>query len=434
MLTIIIIGLVAILGQPLVAQQSDLEVVRATLRSSYIKPIHDSILNLPSVDSIIKALADPFTYVAAPTTSAFLEDYYAHTSMDLGVDLDNGGDSLPLVCEAMYGTPAYYAGLCVGDTLYEIDNVSIRPMSWDQGMSAIISSKEKEVKLKVRRGDQNLTFYIPRIARTNTGYTYWIDNNIAYIRITHFGRTTGRSMLARFIEFKAARIRRIVLDLRPCSGGNLEQALIILRAFAEKGDTLMRTCFRGDSTVYTIAEHDGLMVGKPLELVVSRGTASAAEVIALAVQDYDYGYVMGDTTYGKGQMQGQLSLPSGNWFQFSTAVLKGGKGKGLCIDKVYGTGGLVPPMTFNTGTVSFDTLRALTAALKDLDEIRKRYAEVDTVAIRHIRKRLPDSLQIIGVYYILRSVWGEQGRLYFLSQQPRYARWKKPSAIVRSTR
>lgn len=407
---------------------SDLVIVRNELRRYYVRPLADSIIMRPTIDSIV-AGCDKYTFAANADKTSYLEDAGGLMTRDQGLDIDPDSTGL-FVSKVRHGSPSYAAGICIGDRVIMINGDSVHDKTWIEAMNIVIGASSDEIRFALLRNGKPLTIDVHRNISVNSKVTSMMDNHIGYVRIEGFTRSTGMDIDRIFSTFMNERIRRVVIDLRSNRGGMVGPAVDLLENFAGEGDTLYAFQYKPDSTEMFTAESQGIFYGKPLEVLVGRNTASAAEIVALGVKGNDYGYVLGDTTYGKGKMQVQIDLPSGRWFQYTRAVVKGPKG--LCIDREHGTGGLAPDLPFEMGTFQYDTMAVVAAHLPDIAALRVKYPAPDTAAIDHLRSGLPEHLKSLSVYYIIRSVWNDLGQLYWVSVHPRYARWKNTPQIAKS--
>ncbi|MBK7575812.1 MAG: PDZ domain-containing protein [Ignavibacteria bacterium] len=419
--------ILSLAGDPSTSIDTDLVVVRETLRESYVRELHDSILMRPTVDSIVKG-CDKYTFAASPEATQYLGDHYGLFARDQGLDINP--DSVGLyISKVLYGTSSYNAGICIGDRVTTINNDSVSGKTWIEAMNMIIGSSEDMIRMELVRNGREMQIDIENASYFNSGVTSMVDNHIGYIRIASFTRATGFHVSRILAAFKRDRIRRVVVDLRANGGGLIGPAVGLLEHFAGQGDTLYSLHYKGDSLQLFTAEAQGSIHGKPLEVLVGKRTASASEIFALGVKANDYGYILGDSTYGKGRMQRSVDLPSGKWFQYTQAIIKGPKD--ICIDREFGSGGLAPDLPFDMGGFEYDSLTIVASHFSDVAALRARYPAPDAQVIENLRASLPVQMQALSAYYIARIIWSDLGQLYWVTVQPRYTRWKKPSQLAR---
>jgi carboxyl-terminal processing protease len=419
--------ILALAGDPSTSIDTDLVVVRETLRGSYVLQLHDSILMRPTVDSIV-AGCDEYTFAASPEGTQYLGHHYGLLARDQGLDINP--DSVGLyISKVLYGTTSYKAGICIGDRVMTINDDSVRGKTWIEAMNMIIGTSQDIIRMGLVRNGREMQIDIENASYFNSGVTSMVDNHIGYIRIASFTRATGIHVSRILAAFKRDRIRRVVVDLRANGGGLIRPAVSLLEHFAGQGDTLYSLHYRGDSIQYFTAETYGPIYGKPLEVLVGKGTASASEIFALGVKGNDYGYILGDSTFGKGRIQHSIDLPSGKWFQYTQAIIKGPKD--MCIDREFGTGGLAPGIPFDMGSFEYDSLTIVASHLSDVAALRARYPAPDAQVIENLRASLPVQMQALSAYYIARLIWSDLGQLYWVTVQPRYTRWKKPAQLTR---
>ena len=139
-----------------------------------------------------------------------------------------------------------------------------------------------------------------------------LDNETGYIWLTRFSAATDEEVRTSFNQLEAQGMKKLVLDLRNNSGGFLEQAAAISNLFIAREDTLVFTKGKSQKMEQVfIADPAQGREDYPLIVLINRGSASASEIVAGAIQDLDRGLVVGETSFGKGLVQRQLPLNDG---------------------------------------------------------------------------------------------------------------------------
>lgn len=214
-------------------------------------------------------------------------------------------------------SPADRAGLISGDMITAIDGKDAYRITRDGVFRQLRGKKGTPVVVTIKRPSLKKPFDVTiirdKIPISSVRTSFMLDDSTGYIWLTQFAASTGEEVRDAMNNLWSAGMKRLVFDLRNNSGGHLDQAVNVSNLFVPVKDTL----------VYTIAKKPELseaFIGNkslgrddyPLIILVNRGSASASEIVSGAVQDYDRGLVLGETTFGKGLVQRQLPLSDGS--------------------------------------------------------------------------------------------------------------------------
>lgn len=212
-------------------------------------------------------------------------------------------------------TPAERAGLKRGDVITHVGNVPVKGLkSHDIAMKLHGPLKSVVMLSVLRPGQQHPRVYkIERVLIVPNTVTSRLSNGVAYIRVDSFNQKTAERTArhVRKAQAKAgADLKGVVLDLRGNPGGLLKQAIEIADLFLEKGSIVSTRGRHPDSYQYYEAATDDIIGGLPLAVLVDGKSASAAEVLAAALQDSGRAVIIGSTSYGKGTVQTVIRLPN----------------------------------------------------------------------------------------------------------------------------
>ncbi len=212
-----------------------------------------------------------------------------------------------VVMKTLPGSPATRSGVLAGDVVVSIDGASVDGLTIDQAVAKIRGPRGTKVVLALQRGTESLSITIARDVINSQDVTSQVmaDGLVGYMRISSFGAASAadfRTQLADLVQAK--KITRIVLDLRDDPGGFVDQARTIASQFIGSGTIYWEQVAGGGKTAW-LAESGGVATDRSISLVVlvNKGTASASELLAGALQDTHRGLLIGGTTYGKGIMQ-----------------------------------------------------------------------------------------------------------------------------------
>ncbi len=233
----------------------------------------------------------------------------------IGLYMDDQ-DGRIIVTQLIDNSPASRAGILPGDEIVFIDGTNVTGYSL-RDISALVKGRRgSAIVMGVRRIDEPevLSFSMVREKIEIQDIPYWgvISEGIGYVGIMHFSQKAPGELVQALDELKRRRISALILDLRGNPGGLLSSAVGIADLFAKKGDLIVTT--RGRKTAYSNehrARKDPLFPHLSLVVLVNKSSASAAEIVAGAIQDLDLGLVLGSRTFGKGLVQTVL-YPSGS--------------------------------------------------------------------------------------------------------------------------
>ncbi len=230
-----------------------------------------------------------------------------------------------MIAEIYEGFPADRAGLKTGDIIIEINGVSIKNMNTSRVSELLKGIPNSDVSVTVERFgvEKPVTCTITRkeIVIPNVPYYGMIDENTGYIRLSNFTTNAGDEVKAAFNDLKKTHhAESIILDLRGNPGGLLVEAVRVSNLFVDKGNEIVSTRGKAENNNHTyIASNNPVDVNIPLAILVDRGSASAAEIVAGAMQDLDRGVVFGERTFGKGLVQTTRPLGYNNQLKVTTA-------------------------------------------------------------------------------------------------------------------
>jgi carboxyl-terminal processing protease len=232
-------------------------------------------------------------------------------------------DNLLTVVSPIEGTPVYAAGIKAGDQIIKIDDKPTNDMTLMDAVKSIRGPKGSEVKLTIRRegADKPLEFSITRdvIPLRSVRY-HLLTPDTAYIRISNFQSKTDQDLSSALDEVdKGHKLKGLILDLRNNPGGLLSQAIKVSDLFLESG-IIVSTKGRNEGQNMEVSAHkEAKAKNYPIIVLVNGGSASAAEILAGALQDNKRALILGTKTFGKGSVQTILPLSDGSGLRLTTA-------------------------------------------------------------------------------------------------------------------
>ena len=311
------------------------------IKARYVRPIDDQKLVADAIDGVLKGL-DPYsTYLDAEAyRQQLLENRGEYGGVGIEAEMRDGAIEVVSVFE---DTPASRAGLRAGDRILKVDDTSLDGLTMEQAVTRVRGDPGTQVTLSVLRKDaEPSTLILTRDAIVSRSVEWsLIEPGLAYVRVTRFQAHTGE-MVADAIEhlFQADgdRIASIILDLRDNPGGLVRAAVGVSSIFLGAGAPIvssegadkssqMHLSARSDDYVRS-GETDyvqGLpaaVKSLPMVVLVNSGSASAAEIVAGALQDNQRATILGTRTFGKGTIQTVIPLGNGTGMRLTTAYYR----------------------------------------------------------------------------------------------------------------
>lgn len=275
-----------------------------------------------SIQGMLRGL-DPHSNFLTPTAYTTMRERQQGSFYGLGILVGVRNGQLTVI-SPMEGMPAARLGIRAGDVISAIEGEPTAPLSLDEAVQRLKGPKGSQVRITiVRRGlDEPLELTVARaeIPQTTVRYAYLIAPGTGYLSIGDFTRSTAGEVARALAELRAAGMQRLLLDLRNNGGGLLDQAIEVADQFLPAGATIVETRGRvRDSEQTYTASRQATKLDLPLIVLVNGGTASAAEILAGAIQDHDLGLVLGTPTWGKGLVQTVYNLSYGSGLALTTA-------------------------------------------------------------------------------------------------------------------
>lgn len=300
---------------------SRLESIRRQLTEDYYLEVDDAQLIEGAIDGMMASLDDPYTfyYTAEEMTKRNEETEGAYNG--LGLLLQNNDDGRIEVVRVYKKSPAEKAGLRVGDCILQINGRQVYGSSaqtLDEAASLMKGSDGTEIQMEILRGSEILHL-APICGDVNVSNVNWsmLDDSIAYLSIFQFSGNAVEGFKSAVNALKEANIRGLVVDLRNNPGGILDDVVEICDLLLPKGLIVYIEDRDGGRTDY-YSDEDCWDV--PMVVLVNDMSASASEIFAAAMQDYNRAAIVGTTTYGKGVVQTVVSFPDeGDGIQYTSA-------------------------------------------------------------------------------------------------------------------
>lgn len=278
--------------------------VLQTVQANYVDPVDTSKLVTGAMRGVAHGL-DPWSRYLDPEEFRAVRGSIQGAFDGIGASVDQR-DGWPVVIAPIEGSPAWDAGLLPGDVIGRIDERATFGLSPDEVSAKLRGPAGSKVVLDlVRDGEEKvITLERRRVVVKNVPYAFVAAPGVGYVRLAHFSQGAAKDVAAALDTLRAGGARSLVLDLRGNPGGTIDEAVAIAGQFLPKGARITETSGRApnaDKTYDANAARSEL--AWPLAVLVDRGSASASEILAGALQDHDRAVLLGDTTFGKGVAQ-----------------------------------------------------------------------------------------------------------------------------------
>jgi carboxyl-terminal processing protease len=275
-----------------------------------------------SIDGMLRTL-DPHSSFLEPKEYADMQDRQKGSFYGLGILVTKRNDQVTVITP-LEGTPAARLGIRAGDVISEVEGVATEDLALDDVVKRLKGPKGTTVHIKIVRVGMKepipLTIVRAAIPTNSISNVLMIRPGVGYIRIKDFTSTTVRELDEAIEKLNGEGMQKLVLDLRMNPGGLLDAAVGVSDHFLAKGQMIVYTKGRtADSAQdYTApGKHEKLDV--PVVVLVNRGSASASEIVAGALQDHDRALIIGETSWGKGLVQSVYTLQFGAGLALTTS-------------------------------------------------------------------------------------------------------------------
>lgn len=287
------------------------------LNEQYLGEIDKKEFVYGAISGAFASLGDPYTIFLSPKIS---EDFTKELSGELeGIGIQIGVlDDYPTVIAPLKDSPAQKIGIKAKDKIVKVDDFDTQGQLIDLVVSKIRGPQGTKVTLEIERGGETMKFEVTREKIQVDTVEVKIIGDTAHILINEFGTNTTDEFAKAVAQVEEKNITKIVLDLRNNPGGILDSAVEMAGYFFNPDTTVVIEKGKASEKIHKTSGPGSLKNAK-LVVLVNEGSASAAEILAGAIQDNDRGEVVGAKTYGKGTVQQLNFLPQGTSVKITVA-------------------------------------------------------------------------------------------------------------------
>jgi len=301
--------------------------VLSAVEKSYVDDVDTGKLTEAAIVGMLNTL-DPHSVYIPPKQLEKVKEDFKGKFEGVGIEFRILNDTITVV-EPVVGGPSSRMGVLSNDRIVKINDTSSIKWTDQQVMHTLRGPKGTRVKISIVRPSvkEILEFVIIRdeIAITSVDAALMITKDVGYIRVNQFKETTHTEMEKALQKLKAEGMSKLILDLRDNGGGYLEEAVRMADQFLDAGPVdkphrIVYTKSRKPEFEESYTAKSGDAYEKlPLIVLINNASASASEIVAGAIQDWDRGLIVGETSFGKGLVQRQLELRDGSAFRLTIA-------------------------------------------------------------------------------------------------------------------
>ncbi len=288
----------------------------------YVEEVNTEDLVKSAIEGMLNDL-DPYSQYMDPAEYRELQVKTQAKFGGIGIQIGIRNNVLTVI-SPIEGTPAYRVGLQAGDQIIEIDNQTTEGWTVQDAVKKLRGTPGTKVSIKIRREaiKEEFTVTIVReiINIKAVPFAGIVTNDIGYVRLADFSQVARTELEEAIDSLIREGAKKIIFDLRLNSGGLLQEGFEVSNLFLPKGKMVVSVKGRDPrANREFITTEDGKYLSQPMVLLVDRGSASASEIVAGCLQDWERALIIGDTTFGKGSVQTIHSLEESTALKLTTA-------------------------------------------------------------------------------------------------------------------
>ncbi|MCY4545685.1 MAG: S41 family peptidase [Gemmatimonadetes bacterium] len=299
--------------------------VLSLVNDNYVEEVEPSELIYAAIDGMLEVL-DPHSSFLSKETFAEMGERFSGNFYGIGIEFDVL-DGFLYVISVIDESPSEAVGLQSGDRIVRIDGESAIGIKHDEVRHKLRGEKGTRVDVTIERTGVDERFDVTitrdRIPIRSVRTSIMLEDQTGYIQLIRFAKTTSRELETALDKLQQDGMERLILDLRGNSGGYLDQAVAVSSKFIPEGRVIVKTMGRNRTSNQTFQSLSGVRHrDMPLVILLDHRSASASEIVAGAVQDWDRGVIAGTRSFGKGLVQtlfAEPQLADGSALKLTTA-------------------------------------------------------------------------------------------------------------------
>ncbi|NQV29897.1 MAG: S41 family peptidase [Candidatus Marinimicrobia bacterium] len=303
--------------------EASIKQVYQTILDRYVAEIDPKKLSNAAIEGMLREL-DPYSQHIDDNNSYRLDAITTGEYGGVGIHLGRMNDSL-IVISPMDGTPAYRQGIHAGDRIVKIDSVWTKKLDLDEAARMVRGKNGSLITLLIKREGEPelLEFELERelIKVPDVSYSGLLRDRTGYVKLSNFSKYSAEDLEKAIRKMSQANLNALIIDVRGNPGGLLSAALMSADLFIEQGELLLETRGRINESnkKYLSRRRPIVKSDLPIAILVDGGSASASEILAGILQDYDRAVVLGKPSFGKGLVQTVTRLSPETRLKLTTA-------------------------------------------------------------------------------------------------------------------
>ncbi len=339
--------------------------VYSQIKQLYVDEIDDETMFKNAIKGLVEGL-DPHSSFLDPEDQSDLSESTMGKFGGVGIVIGTKGSFIEII-SPIDDTPAYRAGLQAGDIILKIDDQNVNQIDLEEGVKLMRGAPGTKINLTIGRPD--IAPFVVEITREIitivSAKGLLLEEGIGYIRISQFQNPTAElvdEIVLELVTENGAELDSLILDLRNNPGGLLNSSIDVANLFIDREGIVVYTEGRTPSSKVSFSTKAGdILNGAPIVVLMNKGSASASEIVAGALQDHKRAIIMGQESFGKGSVQSMLGLNDGFGLKLTTARYYTPSGKSIQAT------GISPDIYLEDNTLSsFEDAINLSSQEKDL--------------------------------------------------------------------
>lgn len=312
---------------------SKIDTLTDYIHEYYYEDVADEDLEDGLYSGIMESMGDNYTDYYTAEEYANLQISATQNYYGIGAGLLQDEETMAVTITKVYeGTPAEEAGLKNGDIIISVDDIQADSMDVSELVTYIRGEEGTTVHLEILRGEETLSFDVERAnVDLPTVSSKMLDNSIAYIRITEFGAGTAAQFEEAVAQLQDEGMQSMIVDVRDNPGGMVTSVVQILDDILPAGILVYTEDKYGQRNEFNSSADTQMTY--PMAVLINGNSASASEIFAGAIRDYEYGTLIGTTSFGKGIVQTIFPLEDGDAIKLTTSKYYTPSG-----ENIHGTG------------------------------------------------------------------------------------------------
>lgn len=311
-------------------QNELLRTIWQLLKDEYLygEKLDEKNASYSAAEALVNSLNDSYTTFFRPADAASFQQQLSGEISGIGAQVEYKDNALTVIAP-LSGSPAEKAGVKPGDRIIKVDGASISGLDLNRSVEKIRGPKGTEVTLTIQRNGNEFEIKVTRDKIVLPEIDISFQSGIAVVKLVQFGKTTDTKLRDLMKDVQKQEPKGIVLDLRNNPGGLLHAASIVISNFVPEGSGVATIKSKDGEYTEVTTDAPTIDAKTPVVVLVNKGSASASEIVAGALQDHNRAKVLGEKTFGKGTVQQVLEFRDGSSLKMTIAEWYTPKGRAI---------------------------------------------------------------------------------------------------------